>query len=724
MLKRVWGNTCRMCLENKIQCIDTDVPGTFKDYVSTILLEIFQITIVPEENLPQEVCFDCFAKSNSLWQFRQQVIENQQLLLQQVPESAVVAIEESDYVESEEYPGEEELDDGVLKEEYGIDEETAIEEDIIVEEPWEEDYSLAEESAIQADVMELIEESADEAPPVQEELIEKPTEEQQSKKRKWEKNPNVDSVLLEHFPQLATVVCPLDNMSWSEKDELLREFVKLKCRDCDSAQAFSTFDDLQDHYRLKHREKRCIVECCGKDFSRRDLLYAHVVVHKYPDAFSCFVCKRQFKGKELLKKHLFTHLPYELRPLQCEKCDKKFLANNQLRLHMLGHTQERRKSPAKRRSFPGITWAEGEETVEEEVMDDGTEMYKSIIDNKMRMYDKDRAIYEHFPDFDYIGSTSASVPLEERDEVIRRFVTLQCQECDARPTFPTFEMLQDHYAEQNHTNQPFVVCCNKNYYRKVNLINHITFHVNPNVFACPVCAHQSKSKELLKKHLYTHLPKAVRPLECAQCGKKYVTKAQLRLHVASHVRKEDRSHECPECGKKFAYDFALETHRRSHRRVPDYVCEICAKTFTGKSNYQDHKMRHHEIPEPVVCPICENTYKNKISLRSHMALHTDLREHKCEQCQKTFTARAGLLAHIRFVHSEQFLYHCNICKKKLRTKSDHKDHMANHLGQPMYHCEFCLKSFTARSYYFAHRKKAHPEEHAKLPKKQKFHVEN
>ncbi|XP_055707812.1 zinc finger protein 184-like [Phlebotomus papatasi] len=704
MEQNVWVNTCRLCLEIKTEFVDTEASEEVANFVSTVLLEIFQISMVPGEDLPQEVCCDCLDKMNTVWEFRSQVLENQKILQQHTScETMVFEVSGKEMTDDEELLIESVIEDTTkVKEEFAQICEEATADDIILEEPSADDIIVEEP-------WEEIDET------YQGDVVEEP--EVKEKRAKRQKNPDADKVILEKFPDFERVTCPWAGMSWAQKDEYVREYVTLDCKECKNGEIFSSFEDLLDHYRSAKHTTQPYVICCNKNYFKRDLLNAHMVTHTHPEAFACFVCKRRMKSKDYLKKHLFTHLPYELRPIKCEHCDKKFLANNQLRVHMASHLPPSEKKYGRRKKTTGMYSEDTGEIMGE------VEIKTEEIDRKLRHHDQDRAILERYPDFEYIQGQSVHIPMADRDEVMRQFVSLECKECVDRPTFETFEKLEDHYVAEQHTTKPFVTCCGKDFYRKPYLFNHVAIHVNPTAFACPECDHLSKSKDLLKKHLYTHLPKDVRPLECAQCGKRYVTKAQLRFHLANHVRVEDRPFDCNECGKSFAYRFVLERHKKAHNRVPDYVCEVCAKTFIGRSNYLDHKMRHHDIPDPVTCPICGNKYKNHVSLRSHMELHTDQREHKCTQCMKIFTARAGLLAHIRYVHSGQWRYKCSACPKAFRTKREHRDHMLRHTDRSIYQCKFCSKTFSTSSYYYSHRKKAHPVEHAKLPKKQKFFVE-
>lgn len=133
------------------------------------------------------------------------------------------------------------------------------------------------------------------------------------------------------------------------------------------------------------------------------------------------------------------------------------------------------------------------------------------------------------------------------DAQIREFVSLCCDICEKRPQFDTFKKLQFHY-EAKHDCRGYVNCCEKKFFRKDRLMNHIINHINPEAFKCPKCGQKSKSKILLRIHMKQHLPIEDRPYQC-NCGQKFVLKSQLTNHEASHFTPEQKKYVCDFCGK-------------------------------------------------------------------------------------------------------------------------------------------------------------------------------
>ena len=56
------------------------------------------------------------------------------------------------------------------------------------------------------------------------------------------------------------------------------------------------------------------------------------------------------------------------------------------------------------------------------------------------------------------------------------------------------------------------------------------------------------------------------------------------------------------------------------------------------------------------------------------SVHDDKKEHKCEKCDKAFSAKGDLNKHMEGVHEKK--YKCDICSKCLTTNDMLKRHKA------------------------------------------------
>lgn len=66
------------------------------------------------------------------------------------------------------------------------------------------------------------------------------------------------------------------------------------------------------------------------------------------------------------------------------------------------------------------------------------------------------------------------------DSPIREFFDLNCTLCE-HPAFLTFTLMKKHM-ENKHNTIGYVTCCNKKLYRREAIMEHISYHLNPNQF--------------------------------------------------------------------------------------------------------------------------------------------------------------------------------------------------------------------------------------------------
>ena len=77
-----------------------------------------------------------------------------------------------------------------------------------------------------------------------------------------------------------------------------------------------------------------------------------------------------------------------------------------------------------------------------------------------------------------------------------------------------------------------------------------------------------------------------------------------------------------------------------------YQCEICLKSFTDKSNFNNH-MREHTGEKPYQCEICLKEYSNRSVFNYHKQVHTGDKPY--EICLQTFSNKSILGMHKKFI---------------------------------------------------------------------------
>lgn len=101
------------------------------------------------------------------------------------------------------------------------------------------------------------------------------------------------------------------------------------------------------------------------------------------------------------------------------------------------------------------------------------------------------------------------------------------------------------------------------------------------------------------------------------------------------------------------------------------MCDICAKVFKTKMNFEQHRLLHTMDPEcrKVQCPICNVWVKSARSLRRHIKQHTTVdEEFKCEICGKESPNKEALQSHKRYVHINERKFKCTFlnCEKAFK----------------------------------------------------------
>ncbi|XP_014206585.1 zinc finger protein 570-like [Copidosoma floridanum] len=73
----------------------------------------------------------------------------------------------------------------------------------------------------------------------------------------------------------------------------------------------------------------CII--CEMDCEDVKELRAHVKTHKGPNPYSCFICKKSYELKRYLKRHMACHSDFPR--YRCTKCGERFKVRNELEIH-------------------------------------------------------------------------------------------------------------------------------------------------------------------------------------------------------------------------------------------------------------------------------------------------------------------------------------------------------------------------------------------------------
>lgn len=119
-----------------------------------------------------------------------------------------------------------------------------------------------------------------------------------------------------------------------------------------------------------------------------------------------------------------------------------------------------------------------------------------------------------------------------------------------------FRDLKGHFRVVHDKPRGYAMCCDRIFYKKEILVEHIQFHINPEHFKCNNCGMTFKASKSLEYHSI-HTCKSINTedvkklFQCDECLKWFNSKFLLQRHKLSHMPLEERQWKCTvaDCGK-------------------------------------------------------------------------------------------------------------------------------------------------------------------------------
>ncbi|XP_077364454.1 uncharacterized protein LOC144008936 isoform X1 [Festucalex cinctus] len=177
---------------------------------------------------------------------------------------------------------------------------------------------------------------------------------------------------------------------------------------------------------------------------------------------------------------------------------------------------------------------------------------------------------------------------------------------------------------------------------------------------------------------------------CSRCGKTFTCKSNFNQHVCIHT--VEKPFACTVCGKRFKRKHDLKIHTRTHTGEKPYSCSVCGERFSQKRGLEIHTRTHTGKEKPFACSVCDRRFNLKAYLTSHMRTHTGEKPFTCSFCGQKFSHNTTLKFHTR-IHTGENPFTCSVCDQTFSRKKSLERHIRTHTGVKRFTCLGCGQKF-------------------------------
>lgn len=237
----------------------------------------------------------------------------------------------------------------------------------------------------------------------------------------------------------------------------------------------------------------------------------------------------------------------------------------------------------------------------------------------------------------------------------------QCTVCDKG--FTRSNLLSRH--EKTHTDLLHFECsfCSQTFLQQDDLEKHETKHRLNRPFACSYCDKSFAFKQGLERHEVKHL--ADQPFKCEYCEEGYPSAASLARHLVQHAGR--RPFPCRFCTKSYLLSHHLTRHVRSHMNSNStFICNYCPESFDSLNQLIAHSTVH--LKGECICPLCKEILNGPDELAAHIESHSG-EQFACEFCDLIFAQEELKDLHCEVEHEDEQAEYDNDTRSRLQKKS-------------------------------------------------------
>lgn len=386
------------------------------------------------------------------------------------------------------------------------------------------------------------------------------------------------------------------------------------CQCC--GQLFPDATALKTHTNQVHAAQQSFpCDICPKVFKTGYLMRCHREIHAPVRKYNCRTCAKSFRRLPTLRRHEFLHVDETDKAFVCELCAKRFPAAYLLKAHMMSHDGRAQCNQCDK-SF----LMQASLNIHIKAQHSAANPYTCQLCGKS--FSQPSALGRHM-------KLHTAVKQYTCDECKKSFHILgylrkhifkvHCKpyKCDAcTKTFSDPLKLDEHQAKQHNAELQCGLANNGKEHRE-----------------CYICAASFEQMNSLRRHMdackRAHFddPKAV---VCDTNGTndtdgdKSVANQVRRIKCKeATARKRVREYKCEKCDKVLSGASVLIRHMKIHTRAR-HMCSLCGKIFNRPEHLPKHYAYVHNPMKPYRCGICFRTFSTIEVLKEHKTIHTNI----------------------------------------------------------------------------------------------------
>ena len=138
--------------------------------------------------------------------------------------------------------------------------------------------------------------------------------------------------------------------------------------------------------------------------------------------------------------------------------------------------------------------------------------------------------------------------------------------------------------------------------------------------------------------------------QCRFCPQKYQTVLEFIEHVKTHMGENEKTKDNEKLEASMlqrSIDIKLE-----NGEIQSYICgEDVSVDVPSTQRQHEFRNKNEKIKKAICCDICAKTFSDRTNLRRHIkTVHENVKSHRCNLCSKSFGQKCHLLNHMINVH--------------------------------------------------------------------------